>query len=264
MEDQTHTLLEAASHPSGQRRGTQGNTVNKIVKRPSFQFYPGDWLRSADLRSCSIGARGLWIDMICLMHEGSPYGYLKVGSKVILLPTLSQMVGLTTHEAEGYLSELKEAGVASVDDAGCLFSRRMVRDEKVRQARASGGILGGNPALTGHSKVSHKVGDKVNLDANLQPTPASAVASASASSIPKNKATNHFELPDWIPTEHWNAWIEARTKKRNAPTDYAKRLAVLKLDNLREQGHPPGQVLMQSAFNGWSGLFPPTPPRETK
>jgi len=73
---------------------------------------------------------------------------------------------------------------------------------------------------------------------------------------PKNPPKNGFELPEWIPAEHWNAWIEARTKKRNAPTDYAKRLAVSKLTHLRDQGHPPGQVLMQSAFNGWAGLFP--------
>ena len=63
-------------------------------KRPSFQFYPGDWLRSTDLRSCSVLARGLWIDMICLMHEGSEYGFLKVGKKVILPANLATMVGL--------------------------------------------------------------------------------------------------------------------------------------------------------------------------
>ena len=71
------------------------------------------------------------------------------------------------------------------------------------------------------------------------------------------KPTNGFQLPDWIPEEQWNAWIEARVKIRKPATDYAKRVAVLKLDNLREQGHPPAQVLMQSAFNSWQGLFPP-------
>ena len=73
----------------------------------------------------------------------------------------------------------------------------------------------------------------------------------------KNKAQAPFMLPDWIPEEQWNAWIEARVKIRKPATDYAKRVAVLKLDNLREQGHPPAQVLMQSAFNSWQGLFPP-------
>lgn len=66
-----------------------------------------------------------------------------------------------------------------------------------------------------------------------------------------------FILPDWIPQDLWNAWVEARTKAKHPPTDYAKRLAVMKLDNLREQGHPPAQVLMHSAFNGWSDLYAP-------
>lgn len=230
-----------------------------MAKRPAFQFYPGDWLRSTDLRSCSVGARGLWIDMICLMHEGNPYGYLKVGDKVILPVNLAAMVGASLGNVTEWLAELEKSGVFSLKN-GCIICRRMIRDERIRESRAKGGILGGNPALLGK--------DKVNLDANLGLTPAVAVAVASASSGSKTKSKttpkNGFELPDWIPADHWNAWVEARTKKRNAPTDYAKHLAVRKLDNLREQGHPPAQVLMASAFNGWSGLFPPLPPREVK
>lgn len=73
----------------------------------------------------------------------------------------------------------------------------------------------------------------------------------------KGSAQAPFVLPEWIPEEPWQAWVEARTKARKAPTDYAKRLAVLKLDNYRAEGHAPAQVLMNAAFNGWSGLFPP-------
>jgi hypothetical protein len=68
---------------------------------------------------------------------------------------------------------------------------------------------------------------------------------------------NRFVLPDWVPKEHWDAWIEARTKVKKPPTEYAKKLAILKLDNLREQGYAPAQVLMEAAFNNWAGLFPP-------
>lgn len=147
-------------------------------KSPAFQFYPGDWLRSTDLRSCSVGARGLWIDMICLMHEGYPYGYLKVGNKVILPSNLSRMVGATLQEVEGWIKELEEANVFSRDKDGCIFSRRMVNDEKIRQSRAIGGKLGGNPHLINTSKVNHKVSNKVNLKANLQPTPSYASSSS--------------------------------------------------------------------------------------
>lgn len=88
-----------------------------------------------------------------------------------------------------------------------------------------------------------------------------SAAPAALVSPKKKKSEEPFVLPDWIPEDHWNAWIEARTKSKHPPTDYAKRLAVLKLDNLREQGYPPGQVLMHAAFNNYSGLFPPPAPR---
>ena len=94
------------------------------MKRPSFQFYPGDWMRSTDLRCCSVGARGLWIDMICLMHEGKPYGHLKVGDKVILPSNLASITGATLSDVDEWLSELMETGVCSTDENGCIFSRR--------------------------------------------------------------------------------------------------------------------------------------------
>lgn len=148
------------------------------MKRPSFQFYPGDWLNDAALRMVSVGARGLWIEMICLMHQGSEYGYLKVNHKVILTPNLARMVGATLTEVEGWLVELEHAGVFSVDEDGCIYSRRMIRDEEVRQARAAGGKLGGNPNLLGSSKVDNKV----NLESNLEPTPSSSSSSSSSNS----------------------------------------------------------------------------------
>lgn len=68
-------------------------------------------------------------------------------------------------------------------------------------------------------------------------------------------AKNGFDLPDWIPPDQWQAWIEARTKRRNPPTDWAKRMACSKLAELQRQGHHPAAVLAQSAFHGWAGLF---------
>lgn len=40
-----------------------------MSKKPSFQFYPGDWLKDTALRLCSPAARGIWMDMLCLLHE---------------------------------------------------------------------------------------------------------------------------------------------------------------------------------------------------
>lgn len=166
------------------------------MKRPSFQFYPGDWLNDAALRMCSVGARGLWIDMLCLMHQGSEYGYLKVNHKVILPSNLARMVGSTLQETEGWLEELEGAGVFSKDETGCIFSRRMIRDEEIRQARAAGGIKGGNPALKAAKEGSEKVDDKVNLPPNLQPTPSSSSSSSNNKKDLSSGDADDHEQPD--------------------------------------------------------------------
>lgn len=121
------------------------------------------------------------MDMICYMHEGTPYGHLKVNHKVILPPNLARMCGLTIEETEGYLAELHDAGVYDTDESGCICSRRMLRDENLRSIRAEGGKKGGNPSLKGG-----KVNLKDNLNDNLKvgnevkqkPTPSSSSSSS--------------------------------------------------------------------------------------
>jgi hypothetical protein len=169
------------------------------MKRPSFQFYPSDWLRDTALRSCSTGARGLWIDMICFMHEGSPYGYLKVADKVILPSNLARMVGESVEVVADWLLELQEAGVYDIDN-GAIFSRRMIRDEELRQKRAEGGKLGGNPNL----KVNHEVKQKS--------TPSST--STSSPSKKKDSATS-VACPDSVSQQVWNDWMTVRKEKKS-------------------------------------------------
>lgn len=123
------------------------------MKRPSFQFYPGDWLRDTALRLCTLEARGLWIDMICLMHEGNPYGHLRVSLKDILPPDLARIVGVSLPTVEGYLKELEDAGVFSRTEQGTIFSKRMVNDEILRNKRANGGNLSKNNPNVPQKKV---------------------------------------------------------------------------------------------------------------
>ena len=48
------------------------------MKRPSFQFYPGDWQSDLKLRRCSAAARGVWIDILCALHDSDDgYGLLR-------------------------------------------------------------------------------------------------------------------------------------------------------------------------------------------
>jgi hypothetical protein len=131
---------------------------------PWLKFFPGDWQRDTALRSCPVAARGLWIEMLMVMHQAEPYGHLVVNGKPIQPAVLARMVGASAKEVRHWLSKLEAAGVFD-REGNVIVSRRMVRDERIRRLRAEGGKLGGNPALKdihkGDTKVNHRA-RKVN------------------------------------------------------------------------------------------------------
>lgn len=75
-------------------------------------------------------------------------------------------------------------------------------------------------------------------------------------SKPVPKAKESFDLPDWIPVEAWNGWLEMRRSVKKPATTRAMAIAVKKLTTLKAQGHDPCEVLDTSTLHGWQGLFP--------
>lgn len=204
------------------------------MKRPSFQFYPSDWLRDTALRTCSTGARGLWMDMICFMHEGNPYGYLKVGNKVILSKDLARMVGEDLRLVEEWLEELHEAGVYDIDD-GAICSRRMIRDENLRKIRAEGGKLGGNPKL--------KDNNKDNLDVKQKQTPSSTSSSSSTST----KDITPVGVSDSI----FQDYLKIRKAKKSPWTPTAQKLME---NEAKKAGISLQEAMEVCCARGWVGF----------
>jgi hypothetical protein len=114
-----------------------------------MKFWPTDWQSDPALRMCSLAARGLWMEAICLAHAAEPYGHMLVNGKPVTPRQLAVLVGSNAKEIEGLLAELEEAGVFSRTEAGVIYSRRMVRDKAASDAGAAAGKQGGNPALKG-------------------------------------------------------------------------------------------------------------------
>ncbi len=113
------------------------------------KWYWGHWRADAALRSCSIGARGLWMEMLTIMAEAQPKGYLLINGQRPSDEKLARACAVSPAELRKYSAELLEAGVPSIDDDGVWRSRRMVRDEHKRQVNRANGSGGGNPTLTG-------------------------------------------------------------------------------------------------------------------
>jgi len=118
-------------------------------KRPASQYYWGDWWKDKGLHSCSLTARGLWHEMNCLMHEGEPYGHLTLNGRPMTVAQLANQCRISASQCVKLLRELEDAGVPSRTADGVIFSRRMVRDEAARNARAEGGKAGGEHGSKG-------------------------------------------------------------------------------------------------------------------
>ena len=169
-------------------------------KRPSFQFYPGDWLSDLKLRRCTPAARGVWMDILCALHDSDDgYGVVRW-----TLKELARTVGASM----AHVRELVEKGVlrgsdSRVDDPlvytprsgrrlgapvelipaqpGPLwYSKRMVIDEHVRNSRAN---------------ESGRFGDGKSAPPNTapKPSPKTPLGDGSSSSSPSSASLKEKE-----------------------------------------------------------------------
>lgn len=132
--------------------------------RPSFQFYPGDWTSNPNLRRCTFAEKGVWLEIMCLMHDQPEYGVLRWPLKEI-----AETVKCKTADLQGLIRK----GVLKGDDkqlsepfiyiprsgrkdgepvtlidtqvGPIWYSSRMVKDEHVRTIRANSSGNGGTP-----------------------------------------------------------------------------------------------------------------------
>jgi hypothetical protein len=116
-------------------------------KLPWMKFYPADWRADPALRMCSLAARGLWMEMLSIMHEADPRGSLLINGNTISAKQLASLCGATLRETIALLTELDAAGVFSRADDGTIFSRRMKRDDEKAERDKTNGKAGGNPRL---------------------------------------------------------------------------------------------------------------------
>ncbi len=149
-------------------------------KLPAFQFYPSDWRSDPGIQALSFEDRGIWFEILCLMHESPKRGILLLPNGTPMSSvSLGRILGIPTPKIVKALDRIAGVGVSDRDpESGALVNRRMVRDEHIRQVRTEAGRLGGNPDLL--KQKPSKIEPKVETDDKQKPTP----SSSSSSSIP--------------------------------------------------------------------------------
>ncbi len=107
-------------------------------------FDTRDWLCCPELKVLPADVRGLWIDMLCYMWESPVRGVMvKPNGLLYTQAEIVRMLGTDAQGSSAWLQRLIDAGVCGVREDGAIISRRMVREEDLRQKRAVAGRKGG-------------------------------------------------------------------------------------------------------------------------
>lgn len=134
------------------------------MKRPSFQFYPGDWQANSNLRRCTHAEKGAWLDVMCLLHDQPEYGQLRwplkeiaqaIGASLGLvrgLVTKGVLKGDDKHVAEAFIytprsgrKDGEPVTLVAIQAGPLWYSSRMVKDEYVRTIRGESTRFGETP-----------------------------------------------------------------------------------------------------------------------
>jgi hypothetical protein len=214
-------------------------TNEREDKHPWTKWYWQDWLADTGLKASSLAAKGLWVEMLAIMARSEKRGYLLINGKQIKSKLLAKLFGENEEEIKRLLNELEENGVYSIDSTGVIYCRRMAREAKISNIRSEVGKLGGRPKKQKETKTKAK----------RKQNPASASVYASEYSLKEG-------FSDWFPKDEFEAFIEMRKENKTSMTKRAIELAIKKLAKLKDEGHDPKEVLEQSIFRSWQGLFP--------
>lgn len=114
------------------------------MKHPHIPLYTGDWMKDAELSVCMPATRGIWIDLLCAMHERNRSGELRGTSD-----QLARLARCSTVELVAALTDLQTSNAAVVEyrnNSWTIANRRMKREADTREKRADAGSKGGSQA----------------------------------------------------------------------------------------------------------------------
>lgn len=186
-----------------------------MARRPSFQFYPGDWASNTNLKRCPFEEKGAWIDLLCLLHDSDEYGILRwslaelalaIGCEISILESLVRKTILKGSDVEkvSFSTSITQKNdppitVTLIDaQMGPLwYSSRLVRDEYVRKQRA---IHGYKSAQNPNVPKKRKEMDTLSTSPLSASAPSSSSASSSASFSSSSTYNNESPAQPRIPT----------------------------------------------------------------
>lgn len=171
-------------------------------KTPAFQFYPADWRKDPGVQSLSFEDRGIWHEIICLMHESPRRGVLLMPNGAPMMTvSLARILGTSTPKLIKSLARIEKSGVSDREAAtGALMNRRMVRDEvkrkEISEERKRVGAIGNAQKAAQTTRKSDAHAHANDSQNSTQPAaqPERSSSSSSSSSSPSGKENTNPSL----------------------------------------------------------------------
>ncbi len=182
-------------------------------------------------------------------------------------------IGMRDHE-EDVLTVLNEFFLSTENGFVNVRADKEIAEFRKHQAvSALGAFVRDNPSLKGivskEDFVYHYLNSSIDdYISTLRANDVQVMGTSSTDDAPLTNNHNHnhkpirekatevaFVVPDWIPKETWDEFLEMRKRIKKPPTDYAKKLLVAKLDKFRSVGQDVKQVLEKSITSSWQDVF---------
>lgn len=231
-------------------------------KLPWMKFYPSDWMR--DTRCLSLPARGVWIDLICIL-----WGSQTRGSKTLDMEGWAGEVGRPADETEKIFFELEKKQILKMKRESngdvTLTCRRQVREEISREstrlrvekhrnascnASCNGNTLDCNGNVRGRSQKSDVRSQKLETKNKDKEDSQNGLQFDSAATTEKS-AINPVHGAPYIASEKFWAKLKANPAYQHLDLDHesARMDAWLLV-------HPGRQKTLRFAVN-WLNKLPP-------
>ncbi len=171
------------------------------MKRPSFQFYPGDWSSNPNLKRCSFAEKGIWLEVMCLMHDQPEYGLIRwtireiseaVKCKPAELQALvrkgvmkgddAQLAAAFVYVPRSGRKDGEPVTLVAIQAGPIWYSSRMVKDEYVRTIRAEAGGNGETPKAAPKPPLGEPIGGGIGPHGSSSPSSPSGNSSEAKAS----------------------------------------------------------------------------------
>lgn len=212
------------------------------------------------------------------MYRGTLYGHweaIVTMQQLIVLADSNGIVDMTPQAIAATTSiplDIITKGIAKLEQAD-PYTRTPGEDGRrivlIDEHRPWGWVL------VNHGKYKHlrdmeqkRAADRVRISKKRKKTNDVAIVSRDVANVAhtdtdtdtdtdtkKQSNGRAIALPDWLPSDAWDGWLEIRAKNRAPNTPRALRLAITELAKLKAAGQDVRAVLEQSTLRGWRGVF---------